>query len=59
MVCTPAPAAAGSKLLPLIPGPLKVPPDGVPVNVTDASVEQYVVARPVKPTFNGPGSETV
>ena len=50
MLNVPAPAMDGKKEFPLIPCPLNVPPDGVPVSVTELSFEQYVAARPVKDT---------
>ena len=34
------PAAAGSKVNPFIPGPVNVPPDGVPVRLNEPSTEQ-------------------
>ena len=36
----PTPAVEGSKVLPLIPVPLNVPPEGEPVNVTAEAVVQ-------------------
>ena len=36
----PVPAVAGLKVLPLIPVPLNVPPEGEPVNVTAEAVIQ-------------------
>ena len=34
MVCVPIPAVAGLNVVPLTPGPLNVPPAGVPASVT-------------------------
>ena len=46
----PTPAAAGEKVLPVIPGPLNVPPAGVPVNVAPDALTLYVEASPLKLT---------
>ena len=40
IVWVPAPAVAGTKVLPAIPGPLKLPPAGVPLNVTGVALMQ-------------------
>ena len=40
MVCVPTPAVAGLNVVPLIPGPEKVPPAGVPLNVTGGPLTQ-------------------
>lgn len=40
MLCVPAPATDGVKVDPLIPAPLKVPPDGLPVNVEGGLLTQ-------------------
>ena len=40
-------------MFPEIPGPLKVPPAGDPVNVADAAETEYVVAKPEKLTVGG------
>ena len=50
MVCVPKPANAGSKLFPLMPGPLKMPPEGEPVNDTGKALLQYSLASPLKLT---------
>ena len=46
----PGPAVAGLKLLPLIPVPLKVPPEGMPVRLIVPALTQAVVDKPVKLT---------
>ena len=46
----PAPAIAGKNTFPTIPEPLKVPPEGVPTNVSGSLLAQYVVPNPVKLT---------
>jgi hypothetical protein len=38
MVCVPTPAVAGLNVVPLTPGPEKVPPAGVPASVIDAAL---------------------
>ena len=38
MVCVPAPAVAGLNVLPVTPGPEKVPPAGVPLNAIGAAL---------------------
>jgi hypothetical protein len=47
-VCVPAPAADGLNVEPVTPGPEKVPPAVVGVNVTAELVWQYVEFNPVK-----------
>ena len=47
----PTPAAAGLKLLPLIPLPLKLPPVGLPVKVIELPLTQTEVGKPLKPTL--------
>ena len=59
IVCVPVPAVAGSKLFPEIPGPLKVPPVGDPVNVTDAFAVQYPPLSPLKLTIGKAFTVTV
>ena len=44
----PVPGKEGSKVLPIIPGPLNVPPAGVPVNTTTSSFTQYSLLSPEK-----------
>ena len=45
MVWVPGPAAPGSKVLPVIPGPVKVP-EGVPVRVIGSSEVHAVSGNP-------------
>ena len=40
MVCVPVPAVAGLNVVPVTPGPEKVPPTGVPARVTGAPLTQ-------------------
>ena len=40
MVCAPAPAVAGLNIVPVTPGPEKVPPAGVPARVIGAPLTQ-------------------
>ena len=50
MVCVPTPAVAGLNVVPVTPGPEKVPPAGVPFNVTAVPLTQtagYVPALTV------------
>ena len=47
----PTPAAAGLKLLPLIPLPLKLPPVGLPVKVIELPLTQTEVGKPLKLTL--------
>ena len=47
----PTPAVAGVKVVPLIPGPLNVPPTGEPVSVAAAAVDWYVAESPEKDTL--------
>ena len=44
--CVPNPATEGSKILPEIPGPVKVPPAGLPVKVTGESPASYCGSSP-------------
>ena len=46
----PAPAVEGLKVLPLMPVPLNVPPEGEPVNVKAAAFAQIVAGKPEKLT---------
>ena len=46
----PTPATDAVKVLPEIPGPLKAPPAGDPVNVADAAPILYDTARPLNDT---------
>ena len=55
----PVPAAAGLKVLPLIPVPLNVPPEGEPVNVTAEAFAQIEAGKPTKLTTGNPLTVTV
>ena len=44
----PTPADEGSKVVPLTPGPLNVPPDTAGTNVTEPSFKHKVADKPVK-----------
>ena len=46
IVCVPTPAVAGLNDVPVTPGPLNVPPAGVPVNVTAEPITQTAVYVP-------------
>ena len=46
----PTPAEEGVNVFPLIPGPLNVPPDGDPVNVTGGEVTAQLLANPENET---------
>jgi hypothetical protein len=50
----PVPALLGLNVDPLIPNPLKVPPVGVPDNVTEGELVQKIVGLTVKLTFGKP-----
>jgi hypothetical protein len=43
ILCVPTPALAGVNTPPVTPGPVYVPPAGVPLSVKGASVEQIVL----------------
>ena len=47
-MCVPTPAVAGLNDVPLTPGPEKVPPTGVPLNVIGAALT-HMVARILLP----------
>ena len=55
----PTPAVEGSKVLPLIPVPLNVPPEGEPVKVTAAAFIQMAAGKPVKFTAGNSFTVTV
>ena len=55
----PTPAVAGLKLLPLIPVPLNVPPEGVPFRVTALAFTQMEEGKPVKLTVGNGFTVTV
>ena len=52
MVCVPGPAAAGLKVVPVTPGPLKVPGAGKLLKVTGALLTQAVAGRPLMIPFS-------
>ena len=51
MTLLPMLAAAGLKLLPIIPLPLKVPPVGLPVKEIEPLLTQTEVGKPLKLTL--------
>ncbi len=53
MVCTPTPAIAGSKLLPTIPFPEKVPPVGFSFNPKAGIFSQVIAGTMILSIGNG------
>ena len=51
-MCVPTPAVAGLNVVPLTPGPLNVPPAGVPVNVIADALTQSAGYVPALTTGN-------
>lgn len=53
MVCVPTPAVVGLNVLPVIPGPVKVPPGVTGTSRDGASAEHICAGRPVNVASHG------